>query len=214
MSGLSAAFDRIATFGKILSFNCQASRANKPVDLVYIDDMAHKSAEIANEFLRKPGALGRLTQMQLQKLAYISHGWNLAINGEALVLDPVEAWDYGPVFPELYQHAKFFGRNPITREITPSDNDAVAFFLSPEIRKDKKPYQAKLSASEKDIIDRVWNRFGNFSAFQLSELTHKPDTPWYQTYFTRGKSAVINSKVIRSHYENLARLGLNEPHIA
>jgi len=175
------------------------------VDLAYIDPMAYKSAAIANEFLKKAGAMGRLTQMQLQKLVYISHGWNLAINGEPLVQEPVEAWDYGPVFPDLYQHAKFFGSRPIDREITPDDENGIAFFISEKSQR-AAPYRANLSASESDIIERVWKRFGEFSAFRLSQLTHKPGTPWYQTYFTKGKSADIDNKIIRDHYEKLASL--------
>lgn len=176
----------------------------------YIQGMPDNSVAIANEFLRKPGALGRLTQMQLQKLAYIAHGWSLAINGEPLVHDHVEAWDYGPVFPKLYQHAKFFGKRPVSREITPSDEDGISFFLSTERKKDAEPYKAALSASEADIIDRVWRRFGSLSGFQLSQLTHTPDTPWYKTYFTKGKSAIIDNETIRAHYEHLATLGLVE----
>ena len=62
------------------------------------------SAEIANEFIRRAAAEKRaLTQMQLQKLVYIAHGWNLAINGEKLTHDDPQAWDYGPVYRDLWE---------------------------------------------------------------------------------------------------------------
>lgn len=70
----------------------------------------HRPEAIANEFLRKSGVL---TQMQLQKLAYMTHGWNLAVNGEPLVDREPEAWDRGPVFPDLREHIKAAGSRPI-----------------------------------------------------------------------------------------------------
>ncbi len=47
------------------------------------------STEIANEFLKMNGAMGRLTQMHLQKLVYIAHGWKLALVGEPLADDAI-----------------------------------------------------------------------------------------------------------------------------
>jgi len=69
--------------------------------------MAYSSLEIANAFL----SLARenrtpLSQMQLQKLVYLAHGYNLALNGEPLVEDPVEAWYYGTVFRRLWDALK------------------------------------------------------------------------------------------------------------
>ena len=82
---------------------------------------------IANEFLKKPNATGRLTQMQLLKLTYIAHGWNLAVNGEPLVSEPVEAWNYGPVIRDLYNHIRFYGSDPIKRPIADTDSSAFCF---------------------------------------------------------------------------------------
>ena len=82
--------------------------------------MAAWSAEIANEFIRRAAAEGRaLTQMQLQKLVYIAHGWNLAINGDKLTSDDPQAWDYGPVYRDLWNALRSYGRAPVTREIRP-----------------------------------------------------------------------------------------------
>lgn len=164
------------------------------------------STAIANEFLKKPGALGQLTQMQLQKLTYIAHGWNLALNENRLVTDELEAWDYGPVFPLLYDHAKYFGKSPVTRLITPNDDNKVAFFVS-DASERAAPYEARLTDSEAEILSRVWDRYKSYSAFTLSDLTHKPGTPWYETYFGRGKNAVISDQLIQEHYLELARSG-------
>ena len=163
--------------------------------------MAHRAVAIANAFLAKPGALGNLTQMQLQKLAYIADGWNMAINGDVLVRDTARAWDYGPVFPDLYDHTKFFGARPIDRLITPDDDDAVRFFTKG--RPESDPYQADLDQSEQSVIDHVWSRYGKLSGAQLSRLTHQPGTPWSNAY-ARGKNSQLDTDEIREHYISMA----------
>ena len=37
-----------------------------------------------------------ISPMKLQKLIYFAHGWCLAIRREALIMESVEAWKYGP----------------------------------------------------------------------------------------------------------------------
>jgi uncharacterized phage-associated protein len=164
--------------------------------------MAYPSTAIANEFLRLAGEPPCVTQMQLQKLVYIAHGWNLAINGEPLASDAVKSWKYGPVFPFLYEHAKYFGASPIPRFITPLDNNGVAFFF--DGAKDAPPYNAQFSDNERDVIRRVWERYGKYSAFKLSDMTHRPGTPWFETYFNDGPNNVIPNERIGNHYKELA----------
>lgn len=168
--------------------------------------MAYRSVEIANEFLSQPGALGTLTQMQLQKLAYLANGWNWAVNGESLISEPVEAWDYGPVYRDLYDHTKFFGKQPLTRSVTPDDSEAARVFGLRGEGVPLPPYRAPLSEREKAVISHVWRRYGRMSGAQLSALTHQRGTPWFETYTTAGKSKPIDQELIKRHYNELADL--------
>ena len=106
-----------------------------------------RSVAIANEFLRRAGKAG-LTQMQIQKLVYFAHGWNLALSNEPLTTDSPQAWNYGPVYSDLYDHTKYFGRGQIDRPITPDDDEAIRFFM--DAKSDAKPYKADLSHREKE----------------------------------------------------------------
>ena len=166
--------------------------------------MPHKPVAIANEFLRMPGALGSVTQMQLQKLTYIAHGWNLAINGEPLTDVEPEAWTYGPVYPSLYEHTKYYGKSPVTREITSGDTDLYRFFGNgkPE---DQPAYSANLSVREREVIRIVWEKYGSVSGVKLSEMTHQQNSPWFKAYM-RGRGEVLRNSEIKSHYEELAQI--------
>jgi uncharacterized phage-associated protein len=160
------------------------------------------SAEIANEFIRRAAAEKRaLTQMQLQKLVYIAHGWNLAINGESLTHDDPQAWDYGPVYRDLWEALRTYGRTPVTREIRNGEYLVGAF---DEERLDA-PARAELSADERAIVDRVYHAYGRFHAFKLSALTHEPDTPWTEVYADGGgRFQEIAPDKIRQYFLDLA----------
>lgn len=162
-----------------------------------------RSVAIANEFLKMQGGRA-LTQMQLQKLVYFAHGWNLALNGEPLVDEAPEAWTYGPVFPDLYEHTKFFGKAPIGRLITPDDDEVARFFT--RSKSSRPAYMANVSERESAIIRHVWKRYGSLSGPRLSALTHQPGTPWFETYRDgKGKNKPINAELIKGHYDQLAQ---------
>lgn len=160
------------------------------------------SAEIANEFIRRAAADERpLTQMQLQKLVYIAHGWNLAVNGEPLTHDAPQAWDYGPVYRDLWQALREFGRAAIPREIKTKEYMPGSF----DTENADVPARAKLSQREIDVIDRVYQNYSGFHAFQLSALTHQEGTPWTQVYAGgNGKFDSIDADLIRDHFIGIA----------
>jgi hypothetical protein len=74
--------------------------------------------EVANEILRIAWAQGRtVSNMKLQKLVYIAHGWSLAILGKPLFYEPIYAWTYGPVVPRLYNALIKYGAGEVTELI-------------------------------------------------------------------------------------------------
>ena len=111
--------------------------------------MGYLAKAVANEFLKlAQNENATLTQMKLQKLVYIAHGFNLALVDSALLEDKIQAWQYGPVIPSLYGEFKSFGNSPITRNatITKIDNDFNINHKVPKID-DKKT---------KELIVAVW----------------------------------------------------------
>ncbi len=164
--------------------------------------MAAWSAEIANEFICRAAAEGRaLTQMQLQKLVYIAHGWNLAITGSPLTHDAPQAWDYGPVYKDLWQALRGYGRAPVSEPIKNKDYMPGSF----DTENPDSEARAQLAADEVNIIDRVFRDYSKFHAFQLSALTHKDGTPWTKVYAGgQGKFDSIDSDQIKEHFVGIA----------
>jgi uncharacterized phage-associated protein len=170
--------------------------------------MPHRAVAIANEFLKVPGASETLTQMQLQKLVYFANGWNWALNDERLVSDDAEAWSFGPVYRDLYNHTKYFGREPIGRQITPDDSEISRIFGDAARNfgaggQKQAPYSANATASERLIVRHVWHRYGALSGIRLSALTHQPGTPWFEAY-QRGRNSLLDQDTIRTHYGEIA----------
>lgn len=144
------------------------------------------SRTVANRFLE----LARdekddLTPMQLLKLVYIAHGWMLGLYKRSLIKDEVQAWQYGPVIPELYRSIRQFGSQPVLGRLATSDIE-------------------ELDQLEDDIVQQVYQIYGKRSGIELSRLTHKPDTPWAQTYRSGHFGSVIPTDLIQQHYEALA----------
>lgn len=153
----------------------------------------HPAAAIANEFLRRRGSSSLPSQMFIQKLAYIAHGWNLAINKEPLIEENPEAWDNGPVYRSIWDHIK--------------DNGYQGQNCALVDRFDGKELVAELTPREKLIIDHVWKKYNSYSANKLSQMTHEPDTPWSKAYFDRGRNAQLSNDEIQKHYIELAMAG-------
>ena len=137
----------------------------------------------------------------MQKLVYLAHGWHLAIYDEPLVDDEyAEAWKYGPVFPSLYYEFRHRGRFPIVNPATELE------FLSPDDFefKENTPKIPKSDRQTCRLLDRIWEVYGGRTALQLSEITHRPGSPWHQTRKKAGNKNNINIEDdnIKKYYEN------------
>lgn len=108
--------------------------------------------DVASTFL----TYGEMTHKKLQKLCYYAQAWNLALYKSRLFNSGFEAWVHGPVCKELYEQYKGFGWNaiPLTKE-RPTNIDEPTL----------------------DMIDVVYETYGDFSGDELEMLTHAEE-PW------------------------------------
>lgn len=141
---------------------------------------------VANKFLEIAHACGAtLTPMQLLKLTYIAHGWMLGLHGTPLVDDEVQAWQYGPVIPKLYNSIKGYRGNPVSAQISRANGD-------------------ELSDNEKSVVQQTFDIYGDLSGPALSRITHAEKTPWALTYQKHQFGLVIPQDLIQDHYTTLA----------
>jgi uncharacterized phage-associated protein len=142
---------------------------------------------IANYFINKGIEEDQqVTPMQVLKLVYISYGWYIGLSGNLLFEEKVEAWTYGPVVPSVYYRFKAYGRNTIDKPSEEGgriDDEETAKFL-----------------------DKIWSKYSSLSGLQLSELTHRDDTPWKKAINRNSK--YIDPNQVREHYRKLA--GIDE----
>ena len=107
--------------------------------------------------------------MKLQKLVFFVHAWSLALKDSSVLTEPPEAWQYGPVFSSLYHELKAYGSSDISavlQEFNPATGRLAALV----------PNQSDTDFWR--LFERVWERYGRFSALQLSALTHESGSPW------------------------------------
>ena len=153
------------------------------MDHIEVEQM-YSAITIADEILKISKAAGRtLTPLQLMKLVYIAHGYSLAY-GRDLFTDRIEAWQYGPVIPDLYRATKHFGRNPIPLEMIDDNPPAV-------------------DTETKNLLEDVVAKYGKLSGYALSSLTHKSGTPWDRVYRPGIMGIEIPDDLIRDHYKGL-----------
>jgi uncharacterized phage-associated protein len=146
--------------------------------------MKYSAITVANVFITIAEREGKvLTNMKLQKLVYMAHGFGLAFD-KPLIKNEVHAWKYGPVIPQLYKMLAKYGAGTVT-ELIPSHEPDM---------------ESTLEAFE--IIKRVWNGYGKFSGGQLSAITHEAGSPWSQTWLKENFS-VIPEDLIAKHYRDL-----------
>lgn len=148
----------------------------------------HSSLAVANKLLKLAESSGKsLTPMQVLKLVYMCHGWMLGLYGRPLISDKVEAWQYGPVIPNLYHSLKSYRASPVTNTLMqPVD-------------------EAEFGEEEESLISQVFNIYGDYSGPQLSTITHRAGSPWHAIWNSNGST--ISNDLIQTHYEELAQRG-------
>jgi len=125
-----------------------------------------------------------LTNLELQKIVYLAHMFYMGRNGgQPLVSGNFEAWDYGPVHPELYHRAKIFGSDKVKSFIFSNTPDP--------------------SGSERAILDEAFASLGHVPAGRLVNATHRKGGAWEINYKPGVRGIIIPNSDIVSEYNNL-----------
>lgn len=122
-----------------------------------------------------------LSNLKLQKMMYILQIVYMGNNkGNRLFNATFEAWDYGPVIPELYYKLKMFGAKPVQD----------VFWSAEECKN-----QDKL-----DFINRNAPVLCQLTGGQLVALTHQKDTAWYNNYAPGARGVQISDADMMKEY--------------
>lgn len=127
-----------------------------------VGDAMATASDVAKYFLTlsQPDEGDYVSNLKLQKLVYYAQGFHLALHGRPLFPDRIEAWEHGPVVPDLYHAYKGHGAEGIP----------IPVGFDPE----------RLTGEQRSLLDEVWNVYGQFSAWKLRNMTHE-EPPWKET---------------------------------
>ncbi|WP_320974140.1 type II toxin-antitoxin system antitoxin SocA domain-containing protein [Dysgonomonas capnocytophagoides] len=142
--------------------------------------MVYKALDIANKILGKASELpgGELiSNMKLQKMLYYMQGFHLAYFGEPLFDEDIEAWQYGPVVPSVYNHFCEYKSNGIS--------PSMSTFI-------------QLDKEEENLFNEVFRVYGEYSAIGLMNMTHN-ESPWKETQ--TGKGQVITKEKLKNFFK-------------
>ena len=127
-----------------------------------------------------------LTNMKINKLLYFAQGYYLRKYGTPLFADGIEAWEHGPVVPEVYFAYKAYGDQPIK-----DYNSNIIADVSPEAE---------------EVMYDVAREYGRYTASALRNTTHVVGSPWSKVYGGSHTCNVIPVSMIQSYFAELKEL--------
>ena len=146
-----------------------------------VTSTTHHAIDVANYFLSllDDNAGDAITNLKMQKLVYYAQGFALAILGRPIFVENIEAWMHGPVVPELYQHFRQYGNQPLPQ---PKEDWDLQIFTE----------------EEKNLLNNVYETYGQFSAWRLRDMTHE-EKPWRST----PANGIISHNLMKEYFQTL-----------
>lgn len=125
-----------------------------------------------------------VTNLALQKILYLAHMVHLGRTKQRLIDGEFQAWDYGPVNPELYRVVRIFGDRPIQN----------VFFGAPRI----------FGTPEEETLREACEHLLTKKPSELVAMTHRQNGAWAKHYVPGARSIVIPDADIIAEYYNSA----------
>jgi uncharacterized phage-associated protein len=123
--------------------------------------------------------LVEVDQLKLQKLLFYTQAVSLVRFNKLAFSEIIEAWEYGPVIPEVYRKVKQYDAPIKLKRATnaPIDTDIIK------------------------AIDMVIKYYGKMSGIELMTETHS-EKPWANAY-KKGRNTEITPRSIKSYYKTI-----------
>ena len=121
----------------------------------------YTAIQIANFFIKKHCQDKKsIGHVKLQKMVYIAYGWCWALLGRELFEDEIQAWEFGPVIPNVYYAFKNQGLE-ITNLVGEPEN---------------------LNEGVNEVLEAVYKAYVDKESDRIIAITHAPGTPWSLVY--------------------------------
>jgi len=164
--------------------------------------MIYNFRAIANYFIKKATNSKKpsdLTPMKIQKLVYFSHGTNLAVNNAPLIDSTFQAWEHGPIIPELYFELEYY-KNRIVSELLMLKKvltNSKDFKFEITI-----PFVDKNDMQTEEILEFISSELAPSSGLHLALITKKEGTPWSKSY-SKNSNKTIDDAIIKDYFKTI-----------
>lgn len=144
----------------------------------------YRAIDVANYIIHVREVQGHVMDpLKLQKLLYFIQGMFLILRDRPCFEDDIEAWDFGPVVPEVYFEYRFYGSASIP---DPGFSDNIWF-------------------GDRELLCEIIEVYARCSNANLLEVISKHDC-WKETYVPNKKRKISHSNL----YKTFKKEYLNE----
>ena len=142
----------------------------------------YKALSIAKYIVKRCNDTKRaISNLKLQKLLYFVQAEFLVSKKKPCFKEHIEAWNFGPVVPDVYYEYKGYGSANI-----------------PYMRKERFD---EIAEADKKLINEVVDECAVYSASALVDITHH-QSPWKNVYSPYSNN-VITKKSIKNYFEEM-----------
>lgn len=122
----------------------------------------------------------QVDNLKIQKLLYYCQAVHLVLNNsKPLFTDEIQAWQYGPVVPNVYHKYKKYGL-----DLVPPQKQ-----------------RHELDSEELKTVGIVLDYYGNMSGTRLINKTHQ-ESPWKDVYQPNKRNITISTESIYNYFKD------------
>lgn len=151
-------------------------------------DRLLKGIDVAKYILSKV----KCTHLKLEKLVYLCYAEYLCQTGKRLFQDEIYAFKLGPVVESVYKIYKGYEKLPEEKEI---NSNGIS-----EMPTKSRIMFAQLGLEKSFSIDKTLDKYSEYNASKLVDITHGNNTPWKMTYEENTKyKKILDETIIKFH---------------